>query len=308
MTTQKELELAHRIVSACYRAEAAIEPLARFNNPVFRANLPDGAKILKIGKTLDGDSVRKETMIIERLARHGIPVPDVEHVDQAGALVGRPFFVMRSAGDQTVAELLGPSDIARSLLNQMGNALARIHSVPGDEFADLPADRISAAGVAKYLETLAETADALAQQSLLDHDEVAQFRALAMPVSEGDSLCHSDFHAVQCIVRDGRLSAVVDWESAWIGNPAIDLAISHAYLDFYCPQPLTREFLAGYLSVRPIPEDYRDGYLPARMAQVLGMMRAWFTRGAEVWQSAVAQQKVARALRLFRVYLARLPR
>jgi aminoglycoside phosphotransferase (APT) family kinase protein len=308
MTTQEELELAQRIVAGHYTTAATIEPLTRFNNPVFRVNLPDGARILKISKSVEGVSVRKETMIIARLARHGIPVADVEHVDQAGSLVGRPYFVMHSAGDQTVAELLGPGDVAQSLLREMGGTLARIHSVPGVEFADLPADRISASGVAKYLESLAETADALAQQSLLEPDEVARFRALKMPVAEGDSLCHSDYHAVQCIVRDGRLSAVVDWESAWIGNPAIDLAISHAYLDFYCPQPLTREFLAGYLSVRPIPEDYREGYLPARMAQLLGMMRAWFTRGADVWQSAVAQQRVTRAIRLFRVYLARLPR
>jgi len=127
-----------------------------------------------------------------------------------------------------------------------------------------------------------------------------------MPSAVGESLCHSDYHAVQCIVKDDRVAAVADWESAWIGNPLIDLAIGHAYLDYYCPPPLTKQFMAGYLSIRAIPASYVRDYLPVRMVQVLGMMRAWYTRGAVAWRAAVEQQKVARAVRLFRLYAARL--
>lgn len=306
MNAAEDLELAQRILATCYRRQAEIEPLARFNNPVFRLHLPDGARILKISKSADGAATRKETLLIERLRRHGLPVAEVEHVDVSGELVGRPFFSMRSAGDQTIVERLGDREVAPRLLNDMGSILARVHSVPVGEFDDLPADRISAAGVASYLEGLAASAEALAEQRLLERREVERFRELAMPTATGASLCHSDFHAVQCVVRDDRIAAVVDWESAWIGNPAIDLAISHAYLNFYCPRELTRAFLAGYLGVRAIPTNYAQDYLPVRMAQVLGMLRAWYTRGAVAWQAAIAQQKVARAVRLFRLYAERL--
>src|SRR5437899_12695783 len=37
---------------------------------------------------------------------------------------------------------------------------------------------------------------------------------------------------VQCVVDQGRISAVVDWESARAANSAIDLAIPHAHLDY----------------------------------------------------------------------------
>ncbi len=302
----EDLMLARKILAAYSSDVAAIEPLARFNNPVFRCALPDGSRILKISKSLDGAATRKELLLIAHLSRHGIPVPDVERADAAGELVGRPFILMRSSGDQTVADLLGPGETARNLLVEMGVILAKIHQTPTTELTSLATDRISAKGVETYLETLAMAADALAAQGLLGVAEVERFRRLSMPAAVGESLCHSDFHAVQCVVNGDRIAAVVDWESAWIGNPAIDLAISHAYLDFYCPRALTRSFLSGYLSVRAIPDDYGQVYLPVRMSQVLGMLRAWYTRGAEAWQSALAQQKVARAIRLFRLYAERL--
>jgi len=306
MQQSAERDLARRILAACGAEPSAIEPLARFNNPVFRCALPDGSRILKISKSPDGAATRKELLLIEHLARHGVPTPDVERADADGALAGRPFMLMRSSGEQTVADLLGHGDVAHQLLTEMGSTLARIHQAPTDGLPLSATDRVSPQGVANYLETLGATAAALAEQSLLTVEEVARFRALEMPSAVGESLCHSDFHVVQCVVHEGRVAAVVDWESAWIGNPLIDLAISHAYLDYYCPLALTRSFLSGYLSLREIPSEYGLGYLPVRMAQVLGMLRAWYTRGPEIWHAAIVQQKVARAVRLFRLYAQRL--
>lgn len=308
MDTGDEIELARRVLALHFGGAAAAEivPLARFNNPVFRLLLPGGERILKISKSMDGAATRKEALLIERLGRQGIPVAEVEFADAEGRIVGRPYFIMRSAGDRTVAELIGPGDVASQLLFEMGAILARVHALPPGVFSDVPADRISAAGVASYLESLAAAAEVLAEQRLLEREEIARFQALVMPSAVGESLCHSDYHAVQCIVKDDRVAAVADWESAWIGNPLIDLAISHAYLDYYCPALLTKRFMAGYLSVRAIPASYPNEYLPVRLVQVLGMMRAWYTRGRAAWRAAIEQQKVARAVRLFRLYAAQL--
>jgi aminoglycoside phosphotransferase (APT) family kinase protein len=89
------------------------------------------------------------------------------------------------------------------------------------------------------------------------------------------SLCHGDFHPAHCIVGDARISAVVDWEKAWAGNSTIDLAMTHAYLDFYCLEEATARFLAGYAGSHSVPDGYEKAYLPVRMAQALGMVRAW---------------------------------
>ena len=104
----------------------------------------------------------------------------------------------------------------------------------------------------------------------------------------------------------------MDWEAAWAGNAAIDLAFTHAYLDFYCVSQtgdgvgraaqLSRCFFDGYTALRPLPADYATAYLPVRMAHALGVLRAWHAWGPAAWRNAVERQRVARVLELFRVY------
>jgi Ser/Thr protein kinase RdoA (MazF antagonist) len=98
----------------------------------------------------------------------------------------------------------------------------------------------------------------------------------------------------------GRIAAIVDWEAAWAGNPAIDCAVTQAYLEYYAPAALVRAWLAGYSEQRALPPDYARAYLPVRMVQVIGVLRAWRTHG--VWSAAVDSGRVPRALELFRAY------
>jgi Ser/Thr protein kinase RdoA (MazF antagonist) len=132
---------------------------------------------------------------------------------------------------------------------------------------------------------------------LIGAEASSRFQTMPVPDLGGVALCHGDFHAVQCVERDGRLSAVVDWESAWAGNADIDLAVAHAYLDCYCPADLARAFFAGYAAVRLVPAGYEAASLPVRMAQALALMHVWHGRGREV--------NVRRAAGLFRAYSQR---
>ena len=115
-----------------------------------------------------------------------------------------------------------------------------------------------------------------------------------MPTIDGTELCHGDFHAVHCLVRDGRITAVVDWEAAWAGNSMVDLAVAHAYLNYYCPLEAVRSFLAGYEQVKPLPVDYERAYLPARMAHALELAKIWRLRGRPA--------EARRAVELYRIY------
>lgn len=295
--------LAAIIAVRCYGARPRVEPLSRFKNSVFRLRFADGSKILKLAGDPAKGGVRKELMLIELVGRHGIPAPVIEHEDADGRLVGIPFFIMDSAGDQTAADWIGrPGDDPRRLFAEMGSVLARIHGIAFERSGDIRHDGIVPSDPRELLDELYRLTDWLVEERLLECDEAALFKSLPMPQTDGVQLCHSDFHAVQCIVHDGRIAAVVDWESAWAGNPAVDFAITHAYLDFYCPPELIRHFVAGYTAIRALPEDYRGAYLPVRMATSLGLLRAWQGRGRRAWQYAVEQQKVGRAIELYRAY------
>jgi aminoglycoside phosphotransferase (APT) family kinase protein len=294
MTTSDDLEIIQTIADRYYGARPTIEPITNLNHVVYRLRFAADDKILKLATGDDAVSVRNELMLLEMLASHAIPVPVVEHADADATLVGRPFIVMACAGERTVADWIDkPESAGRSLFTAMGATLGRIHRIQVPHPDGGPA-LVGPRAVERERDTLVQLADRLRDQGLLSQDETDEFKALPVPAFDGATLCHGDFHAVQCIVNQDRIAAVVDWEAAWSGNPAIDLAMTHAYMDYYCPVGLTRAFFAGYASVRPMPVEYLINSRPVRLAQTLAL--------AGVWLRQDNAANVRRALDLYRAY------
>ena len=286
---------AARIALARFGPQAQVEPVGGPKGAVFRIRLPESVKILKLGRAAAAGGLRKEQALIERLRREGIPVPLIEHAELDA---DPPYVLMTSAGDYRAADYMqAPALAAQNVFGEMGVLLARIHRVElpaaGDILAEgrfVPRERTA------YLEKLGRLADGLAAGGLIEGADAQLFRSLPMPELTGTNLCHGDFHAVQCIVRDGHVTAVVDWEGAWAGNPAVDFAVAQAYLESYCPKDLLASFVAGYLSQRSLPPGYQIDYLPVRMAQTLALMRTLHAAGQTAY--------VARAVEMFRGYVS----
>src|SRR5262249_22704361 len=144
------------------------------------------------------------------------------------------------------------------------------------------------------LDELHRLADAISDAGILTEQEVLRFKQRAMPDIPGASLCHGDFHTVQCVVDEGRIAAIVDWETAWAGNPLIDLAVATSSFEYSAPA-LALPFLESYSRARPVPSDFASRYLPVRMAHALGLIRVFNIQKREA--------NVARAVELFRSYL-----
>ena len=294
--TTNDAELAREISVSCFGRNASIEPLGGPSSAVFRLRFADGVHILKLARNTEAHPLRKEHMLLELLARYGIPVPRVEHSDLDAKTVGRPFLILANAGDLHVADYLQVHTLqSHNLCREMGELLGRIHTLVLSGSGDLQPEGYVPRDRDAYLQRLHTLADWAASQRLIEQSEAEAFRSLPMPDMSGTNLCHGDFHAVQCIVHEGRISAVVDWESAWSGNSAIDFAVTQVYLESYCPGDLLASFVTGYLSQRTLPTGYQRDYLPVRMAQALALMRVMLTRGTPEY--------AARAVELFRAYL-----
>ena len=305
MITPEDLQIARLVAGERYGPDVVIERGPASNNALVRLRLPDSGavKILKLAPTIDSAPVRKEVMLIELLRERNIPVPVVEHVETDAAHAGRPFFIMQSAGEETLLDRAGRSDeTSARLFTEMGEVFARVHGLRFTEAGDIRPEGIVPRDATEFLDGLYRFSDRLVDEMLMDDAEAALFRELKVPETQGTSLCHSDFHTVQCVVNGNRIAAIVDWEAAWSGNSAIDVALTHAYLDYTCPAELRRCFFAGYTSVRGLPPDYDSAYIPVRMAQVLGVLRAWCEQGPEVWEHLRKAGRVRRMLELYRTY------
>lgn len=157
-----------------------------------------------------------EASIIRHARAGGVPAPEIacelDPDDELG--IG---FVMRAVPGTTE-----PSEILRSasphLIEDIAVALAAIHALPAEQLTQLPAldARDGIARLSEQFESFGGDRPILALG-------LAWLRAHA-PSPVAPRLVHGDLRLGNLMVEHGRLSGVLDWELAHIGDPHEDLA------------------------------------------------------------------------------------
>jgi aminoglycoside phosphotransferase (APT) family kinase protein len=109
-------------------------------------------------------------------------------------------------------------------------------------------------------------------------DSVAEWLSKNRPASFTPTLMHGDFHMFNLLIAEGppgEVTAVVDWETATIGDPLLDLA---GFCEIWCPLatdgwPSRHELETRYAEARGIELPRSFGYYDAlynfRMAVLL---------------------------------------
>ncbi|OWT55645.1 phosphotransferase family protein [Candidimonas nitroreducens] len=156
----------------------------------------------------------------------GVTVPRPLWLCTDTSVSGQVFSVMnRMPGSASPARLLrGAIDPqqARALTRRLGTELARLHTIRPPhadlDFLPVPGDSPARQRLRTYREALARIPDShpvleWALNWLEDH----------VPASSSLALCHCDFRTGNYMVRDGRLTAVLDWEFAAWSDPYEDL-------------------------------------------------------------------------------------
>jgi homoserine kinase type II len=201
----------------------------------------------------------RETAMLERIAAAGVPTPPpLRRVD--GGLVsrvrGKPaaLFPWRS-GDMRCQASVSAGDT-----RSVGEALARFHVAARDEvaqpgrfgFVDLQrrVDAIAAASAPSFA--------ALAPELRVRLEEAQGARDASLPAG----LMHGDLFRDNVLWEtDGRLSALLDFESACAGTLAYDLMVcvlAWCVGDDFDPR-LATAMREGYESVRPLSAAERRG-------------------------------------------------
>lgn len=156
----------------------------------------------------------------------GVTVPEPLWADTQGAVLGKPFFVMRRARGVAAGHKLVKDDALsgdrEALAEALGRELARIHAIDpvGPDLAFLgpaPADP-ARARIAEF-------------RAWLDHHPAAhpilewalRWLDRHAPAPDAPVLCHNDFRVGNVMVDAGRVSAVLDWEFAGWGDRNADI-------------------------------------------------------------------------------------
>jgi aminoglycoside phosphotransferase (APT) family kinase protein len=204
----------------------------------------------------------------------GLPVPEVLAILDGTGVV--PGLVMECVdGESIPRRVLRDGSLARAragLARQCGEALGRLHR------AEPPAGLTPVDRLAEYRQIL-DRLGAHRPVLELGHRWLAEHRPpLAPPV-----LVHGDFRLGNLIVGDDGLLAVLDWESAHLGDPLEDLGwLCVPAWRFRGPQPV-----GGFGSI----DDLLDGYRTVTGRTVNMADLTWaITLGTWVWAVGCLQQ------------------
>jgi aminoglycoside phosphotransferase (APT) family kinase protein len=236
-------DLVRRLLAAQHPdlAGLPVEPLANgWDNTLFR--LGSGLAVRLPRRTLGASILVNEQRWLPVLApRLPLPVPVPVRIGVPGEGYPWPWSVVEFLPGTPASDGV-PFD-PRLAAEDLGGFFGALHVVAP---ADAPANPVRGVPLASRAAKFAENLSALAGE--VDRDAVfpAWEAALAAPVWSGAPVwMHGDPHPANILVRDGRVSGVLDFGDITAGDPASDLSLAWMLL----PASYHGMFRAAYASV-----------------------------------------------------------
>ena len=171
----------------------------------------------------------REFRILTALAGRSVPVPRAIAFAPAGQATDRPCLLMEYSEGYPLTDRW-PAWPQAATIGQVGRAaieaLAALHQV------DFEAAGLAGFGAAGYLERqVARWRGQYEQHRVRDlplFDSLGDWLEANRPAEGPPTILHGDFHLDNCLITPGppaRVSAIIDWELATVGDPLVDLGL-----------------------------------------------------------------------------------
>ena len=178
------------------------------------------------------DMVR-EHRVITALRDTPVPVPQTYAVCPGDDVIGAPFYVMEYVAGTPYRfafelEPLGP-ERTRRVSERMVDTLVSLHAVDPDAVGLGDFGRPEGF-LERQVRRWKQQLDASRSRELPGIDTLHARLEASVPVSGPPAIVHGDFRLDNVLVDDAdRVTAVLDWEMATLGDPLTDVALLEAY-------------------------------------------------------------------------------
>lgn len=190
-----------------------------------------------------GEKAYREFKTFELLIRHRVPAPEPLLLDVSGDVLGSPGIVTRFVDGQLIMDV--PSD-PLEWSRKLARTLAGIHSIPcredeqkfllnGNEQA---AWFLNSDSPPRYMQEYSGGTDLWHNMRKL----FTHFQA------DTPSLLHIDYWSGNILWHENEISAVLDWEEASYGDPAVDVGYARMNMVLMGAPDAADEFLRVYES------------------------------------------------------------
>ena len=190
-----------------------------------------------------GEKAQREFKTFELLHKHQVPAPEPLLLDVSGDILGSPGIVTGFVeGNLRMDVPTDPIDWARKLAKTLGT----IHSIPcgEDEQKFLLNGNKEASWFLKY-----DAPPRYMQEYPGGADLWQTMRDLFSHVqADSPSLLHIDYWSGNILWHENEISAVLDWEEASYGDPAVDVGYARMNMILMAAPEAADEFLRVYES------------------------------------------------------------
>lgn len=239
------------------------------SNPTYKVTTPDRAYALRrkpSGQLLKGaHAVDREARVMGALNSAGFPAPRIYGLCTDDAVIGAWFYVMELVEGRIIwdATFPGLTNAQRAAhFDAMNDTLARLHGLgyaaAGLEGFGRP-DAYLQRQIARWSKQYLEDTDAGRDPNM---DRLIAWLPERIPAGDETAVVHGDFRCDNLIFHpsEPRIIAVLDWELATLGHPAVDFAY-HAMM-YRMPPDIVAGLAGADLEALGIPleADYLAAY------------------------------------------------
>lgn len=180
--------------------------------------------------------LRIEARLLAELAEHlSTPIPRPEYISDGVEALPLPFFAYRKLDGVPLEQAGASDDERREIAAQVGRFLRELHSFPTERAAALGVPVYSAESWRAFYEEFRAQCDRRFGPLLTKHEgeRVADFWAAFLDddrnFSFAPALVHADLGPDHILVstETGKVSGVIDFGDARVGDPAIDIVGLH---------------------------------------------------------------------------------
>lgn len=210
-----------------------------------------------------GTSVVSEFALLKGVFEAGLRVPQPLLLEKSPDALGGPFLVVTPMPGAPQGDIFNPPR-SEALALQLAEQMALLHRLPPDAFAALavPTEAYTPEQLRAGLAGFRGLNGKLGFPSHTIEIALDWLEANIGRVTGAKALLHNDLGFHNFLVHGERLSAILDWELAHIGNPAADLGY-------------VREWVGQMLPWSRFMEAYRAAGGPAVDAATLDFYTIW---------------------------------
>jgi aminoglycoside phosphotransferase (APT) family kinase protein len=215
-----------------------------------------------------------EYSLIKTMYENGVCVPKPLAVDESGKVFGSPILLVEKKPGTIIGHMFNlPKTPSKAIATDIAINLAAIHRVPLAAIGT-QVDSANVRTSEKALAWLEEGHKAWLPLKMPSPVFETAFEWLRRNVALNDkaprTLVHGDFGLNNILIHDDKVSAILDWEFAHVGNPAYDLGYF-----YFMAKSLGSwdDFLKAYeRGGMPIPDENQIDYAILFAATRLGVM------------------------------------